>query len=195
MTDSLGDRAQADTDEGQEACDRLGVEVLPTLQFWRDGAKLWEHRGIVELDQDLAEGARAWGAHSRVLVTCTCCHLASSGHLGIVQQGPESQLPVLWPCWLARLHPSHVEECVLLIYTVDPCSKDVCIQQRTSSAASSDLTGRAYSGVLYYSGSDTLVQVMLRPPVYKSAQVRGWVFGLLACLRATGLRGVASLEW
>ena len=51
------ERAQADTDEGQEACDRLGVEVLPTLQFWRDGAKLWEHRGVVELDQDLAEGA------------------------------------------------------------------------------------------------------------------------------------------
>ena len=50
-------RAQADTDEGQAACDRLGVEVLPTLQFWRDGAKLWEHRGVVELDQDLAEGA------------------------------------------------------------------------------------------------------------------------------------------
>ena len=33
-----------------------GVNVLPTLQFWRDGAKLWEHCGIVELDQDLAEG-------------------------------------------------------------------------------------------------------------------------------------------
>ncbi len=30
--------------------------MLPTLQFWRDGAKLWEHCGIVELDQDLAEG-------------------------------------------------------------------------------------------------------------------------------------------
>ncbi|KAK9822253.1 hypothetical protein WJX81_007291 [Elliptochloris bilobata] len=47
---------EADTDEGQQACDQLGVKVLPTLQFWRDGAKLWEHRGIVELDQDLTEG-------------------------------------------------------------------------------------------------------------------------------------------
>lgn len=55
--DGQRERAQADTDEGQAACDRLGVEVLPTLQFWRDGAKLWEHRGVVELDQDLAEGA------------------------------------------------------------------------------------------------------------------------------------------
>ena len=34
------------------------MDVLPTLQFWSDGAKLWEHRGIIVLDQDLAEGAR-----------------------------------------------------------------------------------------------------------------------------------------
>ena len=47
---------QADTDEGQAACDALGVEVLPTVQFWRDGKKLWEHRGIVQLEQDLGEG-------------------------------------------------------------------------------------------------------------------------------------------
>ncbi len=63
-------RAQADTDEGQAACDRLGVDVLPTLQFWRDGAKLWEHRGIIELDQDLAEGAR--GGPCAGCRTCTC---------------------------------------------------------------------------------------------------------------------------
>lgn len=47
---------QVDTDEGQAACDALGVEVLPTVQFWRDGKKLWEHRGIVQLEQDLGEG-------------------------------------------------------------------------------------------------------------------------------------------
>ena len=47
---------QADSEEGQAACDALGVEVLPTVQFWRDGKKLWEHRGIVQLEQDLGEG-------------------------------------------------------------------------------------------------------------------------------------------
>ena len=62
--------APADTDGGQAACDRLGVDGLPTLQFWRDGAKLWEHRGIIELDQDLAEGAR--GGPCAGCRTCTC---------------------------------------------------------------------------------------------------------------------------
>lgn len=31
--------------------------MLPTVQFWKEGAKLWEHRGIVQLQQDLGEGA------------------------------------------------------------------------------------------------------------------------------------------
>ena len=47
---------QADTDEGQAACDKLGVDVLPTVQFWRSKKKLWEHRGILHLEQDLGEG-------------------------------------------------------------------------------------------------------------------------------------------
>ncbi|BDA41040.1 Thioredoxin-like protein CDSP32, chloroplastic [Coccomyxa sp. Obi] len=52
---------EADTEEGQAACDALGVEVLPTVQFWRDGKKLWEHRGIVQLEQDLGEGVLFYG--------------------------------------------------------------------------------------------------------------------------------------
>ncbi|KAK9916781.1 hypothetical protein WJX75_006936 [Coccomyxa subellipsoidea] len=52
---------EVDTDEGQAACDALGVEVLPTVQFWRDGKKLWEHRGIVQLEQDLGEGVLFYG--------------------------------------------------------------------------------------------------------------------------------------
>ena len=48
---------QADGQEGQAACDALGVDVLPTVQYWREGRKLWEHRGIVQLDQSLGEGA------------------------------------------------------------------------------------------------------------------------------------------
>ena len=43
-----------------ELCDRLGIDVLPTLQFWRGGQKVWEHKGVVKLDQDLGEGG--WGA-------------------------------------------------------------------------------------------------------------------------------------
>ena len=31
--------------ETSALCDELGVDVLPTLQFWRNGSKLWEHRG------------------------------------------------------------------------------------------------------------------------------------------------------
>lgn len=37
-------------------CDHLGIEVLPTLQFWRGGSKLWEHKGALHMGADLAEG-------------------------------------------------------------------------------------------------------------------------------------------
>lgn len=53
--------AEADSDEGQELCDRLNIDVLPTLQFWKDGHLLWEHRGVVQLDQDLGEGVLYFG--------------------------------------------------------------------------------------------------------------------------------------
>lgn len=48
---------QTDTDEGQQACDELGIDTIPTLQFWKSGTKLWEHKGIVALENDLGEGA------------------------------------------------------------------------------------------------------------------------------------------
>jgi len=48
---------QAGDEETSALCDALGVEVLPTLQFWRGGSKLWEHRGVQHLEQDLGEGA------------------------------------------------------------------------------------------------------------------------------------------
>ena len=48
---------QVETDESQAACNELGVDVIPTLQFWKSGKKLWEHKGIVELENDLGEGA------------------------------------------------------------------------------------------------------------------------------------------
>jgi hypothetical protein len=49
---------QADSPESQPLLDRLNIEVLPTLQFFRDGKKLWEHRGIVELETDLGSGVQ-----------------------------------------------------------------------------------------------------------------------------------------
>ena len=52
---------QTDTDEGQQACDELGIDVIPTVQFWKSGAKLWEHKGIVALENDLGEGVLYFG--------------------------------------------------------------------------------------------------------------------------------------
>ena len=63
---------QADTAEGQAACDALGVEVLPTVQYWREGRKLWEHRGIVELDQSLGEGGGTAG--NPTCLQCSITH-------------------------------------------------------------------------------------------------------------------------
>ena len=66
---------QADGEEGHAACDALGVDVLPTVQFWREGHKLWEHRGIVELDQNLGEGEPAsTGVTSRVYQRWNRCN-------------------------------------------------------------------------------------------------------------------------
>ena len=48
---------QAEGEEAQSLCEELDISVLPTVQFWKEGAKLWEHRGIVQLQQDLGEGA------------------------------------------------------------------------------------------------------------------------------------------
>ncbi len=58
--------AQADNDEGQQLCQKLGVTHLPTLQFYRDGVKLWEQKGSVGMDSDLGTGAG-----------CAACHLLS----------------------------------------------------------------------------------------------------------------------
>ena len=47
---------QADGEEGQEACEAMGIQVLPTLQFWRDQKLLWEHRGVLDFQQNMGEG-------------------------------------------------------------------------------------------------------------------------------------------
>ncbi|KAL3140197.1 hypothetical protein ABBQ38_004473 [Trebouxia sp. C0009 RCD-2024] len=55
---------EADGDEGLAACDTLGIEVLPTLQFWKNKRLLWEHRGVTALDQDLSEGVLYYADHA-----------------------------------------------------------------------------------------------------------------------------------
>jgi len=44
------------TAESEELCAHLGIEVLPTLQFWRNGRKLWEHRGAIAMESGIGEG-------------------------------------------------------------------------------------------------------------------------------------------
>lgn len=67
---------QADSEEGQELCDVLGVDTLPSLQFWKGGEKVWEHKGVVRLQEDLGEGAhqgRGWGLMDGVMPWRCCC--------------------------------------------------------------------------------------------------------------------------
>jgi len=42
--------------ESVQLLEHLNVEVLPTLQFWRHGKKIFEHRGAQNMDADMAEG-------------------------------------------------------------------------------------------------------------------------------------------
>eukprot|EP01025_Chloroclados_australasicus_P006803 TRINITY_DN12168_c1_g1_i2.p2 TRINITY_DN12168_c1_g1~~TRINITY_DN12168_c1_g1_i2.p2 ORF type:complete len:247 (-),score=34.52 TRINITY_DN12168_c1_g1_i2:429-1169(-) len=52
---------EADTDGGQELCDRLGIDIVPTLQFYKRGQLLWEHKGALHMEQDLGEGILFYG--------------------------------------------------------------------------------------------------------------------------------------
>ena len=54
--DASADVVQADGEEGKQTCEDLGIEVIPTVQFWRGETFLWEHRGYLQLDQDLGDG-------------------------------------------------------------------------------------------------------------------------------------------
>lgn len=40
--------------------DRLEVSMLPTLQFWKNGVKLYERQGAFQMEGDLAEGVLYW---------------------------------------------------------------------------------------------------------------------------------------
>ena len=52
---------EADGPEASALADRLGIEILPTLQFYRAGKLLWEHKGHLQLNQDLGEGVLFFG--------------------------------------------------------------------------------------------------------------------------------------
>lgn len=55
----------------EEVAQKLGIEVLPTIQFYRDGKLLWEHKGLNNLEQVCVcvcwvGGVVRWaGAHAR----------------------------------------------------------------------------------------------------------------------------------
>ena len=42
-------------------CLELGISTIPSLLFFRDGRKLWEHRGVNNLEQELGEGVLYYG--------------------------------------------------------------------------------------------------------------------------------------
>jgi len=52
---------EADGEEAGPLLEELKVEVLPTVQFYKQGQLLWEHRGIIALQQDLGEGVLYYG--------------------------------------------------------------------------------------------------------------------------------------
>jgi len=53
--------ADADSDQGQILCDKVGADVVPTVQFWRHGKLLWQHCGVLQAEQDLGEGVLFFG--------------------------------------------------------------------------------------------------------------------------------------
>lgn len=52
---------ESDSEDSKALLETLGAVVTPTLQFVRDGRLLWEHRGVTNLDTDLAEGVLFYG--------------------------------------------------------------------------------------------------------------------------------------
>lgn len=62
----------------------LGVDVLPTLRFYKSGNIVFEHKGTVHLEQDLGEGALAVRGQQIHLSPAAmpvmpnmCCHISA----------------------------------------------------------------------------------------------------------------------
>jgi hypothetical protein len=63
---------QADDPDSAPVLDILGIEVLPTVQFWRDGKLLWEHRGVNQLEQNMGEGVLYFGDRCGGVMSMSC---------------------------------------------------------------------------------------------------------------------------
>ncbi|KAF8059985.1 SQD2 [Scenedesmus sp. PABB004] len=51
----------ADDPDAAGLLDQLSIDVIPSVQFWRAGKLLWEHRGVNQLERDLGEGVLYFG--------------------------------------------------------------------------------------------------------------------------------------
>ncbi|PSC71573.1 pollen-specific SF21-like [Micractinium conductrix] len=111
---------EADVEEDSELCDMLGVEVLPTVQFWRSGRMLWEHRGVMKLDQDLGEGVLYYGdtAGNNVKASTFVTDLHSRADLdAFVASQPDHVLTVVNVALLSAAPCVHIFPAVLALAT------------------------------------------------------------------------------
>ncbi|KAL4424978.1 hypothetical protein ABPG77_002863 [Micractinium sp. CCAP 211/92] len=111
---------EADTDDGSELCERLGIDVLPTVQFWRDGQKLWEHRGVANVQQDLGEGVLYFGdsAANNVKASTYVTDLHSREDLEAFVRGqPDNVLTVVNVALLSAAPCVHIFPAVLSLAT------------------------------------------------------------------------------
>jgi hypothetical protein len=115
----------ADTEEGSALCSELGIEVLPTIQFWKRGKLLWEHKGVLSLEQDLGEGVLyfggAQGAGGRLDAGDLVTELKSRADLDafVSQQGPSSSA--------SEEQPSEERERILSVVDVSSPGATPCI--------------------------------------------------------------------
>ena len=64
---------QADGEEAGPLLEELKVEVLPSVQFYKQGQLLWEHRGIIALQQVRRDSAASHPLPSpSALLSCAC---------------------------------------------------------------------------------------------------------------------------
>lgn len=88
----------ADAEESGSLCDRLGIEVLPTVQFWKHGKKIWEAKGFQNMESDLGEGVLFYGdtAGGDVKPSSFVAEINSKTQLEqFVNSQPENMLVVL----------------------------------------------------------------------------------------------------
>lgn len=111
---------EADSDEGQELCDVLGVDTLPSLQFWKGGEKVWEHKGVVRLQEDLGEGVLYFGdtAGNNVKASQYVTELSTDEDLAaFITSQPDRVLTVVNVSLLSAAPCVHIFPAVLALAT------------------------------------------------------------------------------